>query len=164
MKIEPENPFPFADAGNVPIDPLSEAGGGRFVSGDPKGDRLRVRYFLRLSDRTVVGDVHFGAGVEGPPGHAHGGSIAAVLDEAMGVAAWYSGHRSVAAQLTTNFRRMLPLGTTAFFETQLGEAAGRKLSVTSRLVDPRGELLADATALFVALSPERLEELALRRG
>lgn len=87
-----------------------------FVSGDPFGNRIRVRYFKRERDGALVGKVWFGPGAEGPPGHAHGGSMAAVLDEALGAAAWMSGHPVVAAKLVTVFRRMLPLGTSCFLK------------------------------------------------
>jgi hypothetical protein len=36
------------------------------------------------------------------PGYAHGGSVAAALDEAMGGAAWWAGHQSVAARLAVD--------------------------------------------------------------
>lgn len=97
-----------SEVGWTPIEPLESVGTGRsFVSGEPSGDRLRVRYYRRERDRALVGKIWFGPGAEGPPGHAHGGSMAAVLDEAMGAGAWLAGHAVVAAKLTINFRRML---------------------------------------------------------
>ncbi|MBW2476490.1 MAG: PaaI family thioesterase, partial [Deltaproteobacteria bacterium] len=66
----------------------------KFVSGDQTGNRFRVRYF-RDQDQALVARVWFGPVTEGPPGHAHGGSIAAVLDEVLGLAAFAAGHRIV---------------------------------------------------------------------
>lgn len=126
-----------------------------FVSGDPEGDRLRVRYFLRDSDRALVGKVWFGPGCEGPPGHAHGGSIAALLDEVMGLAGWVAGHMVVAAQVTINFREMLPLGTEATFEACVDEVAGRKVITRSRLYGPGDVTFGDGTGLFLMLSAEK---------
>jgi len=58
------------EEGWTPIEPLVSVGTGRsFVSGDPEGDRLRVRYFRRARDGALVGRVWFGPGAEGPPGH-----------------------------------------------------------------------------------------------
>jgi hypothetical protein len=62
----------------------------RFVSGDQTGNRFRMSYF-RNQDQDLVARVWFGPVTEGPPGHAHGGSIAAVLDEVLGLAAWAAG-------------------------------------------------------------------------
>ena len=47
-----------------------------------------IHYFRTGPDRSLRAKVLFGPGTQGPPGHAHGGSMAAVLDEAMGGAAW----------------------------------------------------------------------------
>jgi len=150
-------------ADRVPIDPLAEVGGRSFVSGDPDSDRILVQYFLRRSDNSLVGEVWFGPGAEGPPGHAHGGSIAAVLDEAMGIGAWMAGHKVVAAQLVTNFRRMIALNSEAFVEAAVSSVEGRKVMMRARLLDEGGELLADAEGVFVVLEAQRLAELALPR-
>jgi acyl-coenzyme A thioesterase PaaI-like protein len=139
--------------------PRLEGGRGSFVSGDPEGDRLRVRYFWRGGERPLVGRAWFGPGAAGPPGHAHGGSMAAVLDEAMGAAAWTAGHRVVAVQLDTRFRRLLPLGTDALLEAWVETVEGRKVWTAGRLFDERGEVFAEAHALFVTLDPERFGAL-----
>lgn len=145
-------------------DPLLEVGSIRsFVSGDPGGDRIRVSYFKREHDGALVGKVWFGPGAEGPPGHAHGGSMAAVLDEALGAAAWMLGHPVVAARLTTVFRQMLPLNTNVFLETQVESIKGRKLRVRGRLLGPTGEAFAEARGIFIELSFEHFRNLALRR-
>ncbi len=133
-----------------------------FVSGEPDGDRLRVAYFTRERDGALVGRVWFGPGSEGPPGYAHGGSVAAVLDEAMGVAAWLAGHPVVAARLVTNFRDMVRLGTDATFEAWVAELDGRKVTTRARLVGPDGTLLADADALFVIVQDDRIAEFRAR--
>lgn len=77
-----------------PIDPFRAISRPFFVSGDADDDRLRVAYFRRNEDDALLATVWFGSKAEGPPHHAHGGSIAAVLDEAMGASAWICGsHR-----------------------------------------------------------------------
>lgn len=145
-----------AQDGWVRIEPLASVGTGRsFVSGDPEGDRLRVRYFRRERDGALVGRIWFGPGAEGPPGHAHGGSMAAALDEAMGAGAWMAGHTVVAARLTTEFRRMLPLNTEVLLEAWVHEVEGRKVKTRGRLFGPDGELYAEGEALFIVLEPER---------
>jgi len=152
-----------AAEGWEPVEPPRlEGGRGSFVSGDPEGERLRVRYFRRGGERPLVGRAWFGPGAEGPPGHAHGGSMAAVLDEAMGAAAWMAGHKVVAVQLDTSFRRMLPLGTDAWLEAWVERTEGRKVWTASRLFDAAGAPFAEATALFVTLDPERFGDLIAR--
>ncbi|HXT51268.1 MAG TPA: PaaI family thioesterase [Thermoanaerobaculia bacterium] len=139
-----------------PLDPFRiEGGRGSFVSGDPEGDTLRVAYFRRESDGRLLGRAWFGPGTAGPPGHAHGGAVAAVLDEAMGAAAWMAGHIAVAAHLATDFRAMLPLGTDATLEAWVERREGRKVWTASRLWGEDGTVFAEATALFIRLDAER---------
>lgn len=136
-----------------------------FVANDPTGDRLRVRYAQRLmapdeaahataaAPAALMARVWFGPKAEGPPGHAHGGSMAAVLDEAMGLAVWLAHRAAVAAHLETDFRRPIPLGATLTIETRVGPAEGSgKARVTGRLVADDGTVHAEGSALFVLLS------------
>jgi acyl-coenzyme A thioesterase PaaI-like protein len=156
----PRAPEVVPEPGWTPIDPLRLEGGPRsFVSGEPAGDRLRVRYFRRERDGRLVGRAWFGPGAQGPPGHAHGGSMAAVLDEAMGAAAWMEGHLVVAVRLATSFQRMLPLGTDALLEAWVERVEGRKVWTLGRLVDGDGEAFAEADALFLELDLERFRPL-----
>lgn len=157
------------EPGWTPVEPPRlEGGRGSFVSGDPQSDRLRVSYFRREQDSRLVGRAWFGPGAQGPPGFAHGGSIAAVLDEAMGAASWTAGHLVVAARLDTSFQRMLPLGTDALLEAWVDRVEGRKVWTLGRLLDADGEPFAEAEALFVKIDPERfgplLEKVAVSLG
>ena len=132
-----------------------------FVTNDPHGDRLRVRYEARPAavphasadaPAALRAEVWFGPRTEGPPGHAHGGSVAAVLDEAMGLAVWLAHRPAVAAHLEVDFRHPVPLGTTAHVETKCGEADDRKSAVTARLVGTDGTVYAESRGLFVLLA------------
>ena len=152
-----------------PFVPLALEGGQRsFVSGKPQSGLLRVQYFKRRGDGATVGRAWFGPGAAGPPSHAHGGSIAAVLDEAMGVAAWSSGYASVAAHLEVDFSKMIPLGTDALLEAWVEKAHERKVTTRGRLLDDAGKPFAEAVGLFVVLDPERfgdvLEKVAEAMG
>lgn len=153
-----------AEEGWTPVRPLRiEGGRGSFVSGDPEGDTLRVAYFRRRSDDRLVGRAWFGPGSQGPPGHAHGGSTAAVLDECMGAAAWLAGHAVVAAHIEVDFRTMLPLGTDAFFEAWVESVDGRKVDCRARLYARGGDGaerdLAASSGLFLTLPMERFRAL-----
>jgi len=142
--------------GWTPLDPFRiEGGRGSFVTGDPEGETLRVDYFRRESDGRLMGRAWFGPGTAGPPGHAHGGAMAAVLDEAMGAAAWMAGHIAVAAHLATDFRAMLPLGTDALFEGWVERREGRKVWTAGILRGEDGTTFAEAKALFVRLDADR---------
>lgn len=104
----------------------------RFVSGDPEGNRFRVRYYqdqeLHLKAR-----IWFGPETEGPPDNAHGGSIAAVLDEVLGLSAWAAGYPIVVGNLSVNFRNLLPLQKVVTVESKIISAEGRKVMVHGRI-------------------------------
>lgn len=132
-----------------------------FVSGDPSGHRLTIRYFRRESDSALMAKIIFGAGTQGPPGHAHGGSMAAALDEAMGGVAWMLGHPVVAAQLNITFRNMLPLQSRCIIEASITSVEGRKVHTTGTLHNLDGDVVyAEGVALFITLDDKKIEMLS----
>jgi len=154
----PDNPT--ASSGLTPVEPFPRvAGGGAFVSGDLQSDRLRVSYFHRASDDVLVARVWFGPGTEGPPGHAHGGSVASALDEAMGGAAWHAGFPVVAARIAVDFRAMVPIGLEATIEARVESVDGRKIRTRATMTDGSGKVYADGEGLFIVLQPGQLERL-----
>lgn len=152
-------PTAIAPPGGAPIYPFPGPPQS-FVSGDPHGHRLRVAYF-RLEDGRLTARAWFGRGAEGPPGYAHGGSVAAVLDEAMGAAAWSGGHPSIAARIEVDFRLPVPLGIDAVVEMNVEKVDGRKITTRARLLDADGRMLAESAGLFVRLSDDQIRD-ALR--
>jgi len=104
----------------------------RFVSGDPDGNRFRVRYY-RDEAQHLKARIWFGPETEGPPGHAHGGSMAAVLDEVLGLAAWAAGYPIVVGNLNVSFRNLLPLQKVVTVESRVISAEGRKVMVHGRI-------------------------------
>ncbi len=104
----------------------------RFVSGDPEGNRFRVRYYLD-SAKHLKARIWFGPETEGPPGHAHGGSMAAVVDEVLGLAAWAAGYSIVVGNLNVSFRNLLPLERVVTVETKVVSVEGRKVMVHGRI-------------------------------
>lgn len=104
----------------------------RFVSGDPEGNRFRVKYY-RDGEKHLHARFWFGPETGGPPGHAHGGAVAAVMDEALGLAAWAAGYPIVVGNLNVSFRTMLPLQKVVTLESRVVSAEGRKVMVHGRL-------------------------------
>ena len=88
----------------------------------------------------------------GPPGHTHGGVLAALLDEAMGAAAWHAGHKSVAANLTVNYKQPVPVGSEIRVSARVERIEGRKAYTAGALTLPDGTIAAEGTAIFIAVS------------
>jgi acyl-coenzyme A thioesterase PaaI-like protein len=143
-----------APPGFVAIDTITGPQLRTFVSGDPDGRRLRIRYCWDESGRRFIARVWFGEHTEGPPGHVHGGCVAAVLDESMGTASWCFGHPAVAARIEVEFRRMVPIGTVASVAARLVAVDGRKISIAARLEGDDGTLYSESAALFIERDPE----------
>lgn len=135
---EPVNPFP------------SIMPDRSFVNDSSPNDRLRVAYFRAPGDPALYAKAWFGPGAEGPPGSAHGGSVAAVLDEALGAAAWASGFTVLVARLIVDMREMVPLGTDATIRAAVERVDGRKVFCRARMTDA-GRVLAEAEALCVRI-------------
>ncbi|MDP6935077.1 MAG: PaaI family thioesterase [Myxococcota bacterium] len=129
-----------------------------FLSGDRQSLRVRIRYFWRPSDGHLFARAWFGPGSKGPPGHAHGGSIAALLDEVMGVCAYLNGREVLAARIDVSYRQPLRLGSVVLAEGWVEKQSGRKVSARARLTDvDSGVLLSDSNGLFLQLNTQQVE-------
>lgn len=136
------------EAGWEPFDAPSLVGESlRFVSGEPDGNRFRVRYY-RDANKHLHARFWFGPDAGGPPGHAHGGAVAAVMDEALGLAAWAAGYPIVVGNLNVSFRAMLPLEKVVTLESEVISVEGRKITVHGRLFDD-GTLYAEGKCLCI---------------
>ncbi|HEY5674223.1 MAG TPA: PaaI family thioesterase [Malonomonas sp.] len=134
-----------------PFDAPSLVGSSlRFISGDPEGQRFRARYF-RKPDRSLVARIWFGPETEGPPGHAHGGSMAAVLDEVLGLAAWSAGHPVVVGNLNVSFRNLLPLLQVVQVDSEVVSVSGRKILVRGKIHAGDGTIFATADCLCIEI-------------
>jgi len=117
---------------------------------------------VSLDDR-VEGTVRFGAAYEGPPGHVHGGHVAAAFDEVLGMAQSLGGRPGMTATLTVRYRKPTPLHTELRFEGTLDRVDGRKLFTSGRCY--AGDMLtAEAEGLFISVDPEKFAKLLAARG
>lgn len=137
----------------TPFDAPSLVGASlRFVSGEPDGNRYRVRYY-KNEEKELRARIWFGPETEGPPGHSHGGAMAAVLDEVLGLAAWTAGYAIVVGNLNISFRNLLPLGSVVTVESRVVSAEGRKVMVHGEITDGK-TVFATAECLCITI-PDR---------
>ena len=94
--------------------------------------------------------------------------MAAVLDDAMGIAAWMAGHMVVAAEIKVRFRSMLPLGTVARLEARVASVDGKRVETLGQLLGQDGKPFATAEGLFIHLGAEKframVDEAASKKG
>ena len=100
-------------------------GGSPFVNG-PQPGGFGIKMYYNEESRRTRGVIVFDATKMGPPGCAHGGAIATVLDEAMGAAAWFNGHPVLAVNLNVDLKHSVPLDTEIEVTGWIERIEGRK--------------------------------------
>lgn len=107
----------------------------------------------READEAVL-TVTLGSAFEGAPGRAHGGVVATLIDETMGMVLHIVGTPAFTGRLTVNYRAPTPLHQPLEARSRLAHRDGRKLWITAEL--RQGEtLLADADSVFIAVGPNQ---------
>ncbi len=88
---------------------------------------------------------------QGAPGLAHGGVLAAALDEALGSLNWLLRTIAVTGRLETDFVAPVAVGTTLHLAAEVVAVAGRKIYSTAvgRVDGPDGPVAVRADALFI---------------
>lgn len=110
---------------------------------------------------TVIGRVVFTEPFEGPPGHVHGGFIAAAFDEVLGQAQSLTGRPGMTGRLSTTYRSPTPLHVEIVFRGWVESVDGRKI-FTRGTAHAGDTLCAECEGLFLSMPPELLGRL--RKG
>lgn len=89
------------------------------------------------------------------PGRAHGGVLAAAVDEVMGILAWSLGGSYATARLEVDYLMPVPTGTAIHIATRCAGVDGRKayMEAEARLDGPAGPVALRAAALYIELAP-----------
>jgi uncharacterized protein (TIGR00369 family) len=124
---------------------------------NPSGLRL---HFFTDDENNVVCYLRLQARFAGPPGHAHGGIIATLLDEAMSKSNRAREILAMTRQLEVEYLRPVPLRVPLTLTAQYMGATGRRNHTEAQLADATGQVLATAKAVFVTVSPEMVKKAA----
>ncbi len=109
----------------------------------------------------IIGNVVFTEPYEGPPGHCHGGFIAAAFDEVLGMAQSLTGRPGMTGKLSITYRSPMPLHTSIVFRGWVDRVDGRKI-FTKGTAHNGDTLCAEAEVLFLSMPPEMMD--LLRKG
>ena len=104
---------------------------------------------LWTADGVVRGTTTLGPAYMGPPGLVHGGVVASVLDQLLGMAPIVGGRPGFTGTLTVRFRRGTPIDTELSLEARLTRVSGRR-SHAWGAISAGGEVTAEAEGVFVA--------------
>jgi acyl-coenzyme A thioesterase PaaI-like protein len=93
---------------------------------------------------------------QGPPGYAHGGVMAAALDEAMSLLLYGQGPFVLTGRLEVDLRASAPVGAFVALEADVEGMEGQRFLVTASASDPdRPErVFATARGTFVEADPQ----------
>ena len=106
-------------------------------------------------EHSVRGVYVFTERFQGAAGVAHGGAVAALLDDLFGFVLVRVFVPAVTHELSITYHRPVRLGVASELSARLDSREKRQLRLSATLVQ-NGKLATDATALFVKVDPKRL--------
>lgn len=110
---------------------------------------------LRREGDDAVAHVHLGPAFEGAPERAHGGIVAAIFDDVMGLVLKMTSTPAFTGELTIRYLAPTPVGVDIQFRARLTRREGRKLWMDAEAIHA-GKVVATASSLFIAIPPDRL--------
>lgn len=131
--------------------PDNDSGLGIKVRRDPESSEGDVR---------LVCTYRFPARFTGGPGVAHGGAIAAVLDDVLGTIPIANAFPSVTGRLTVTYRRPVVIGHEVTIRARLVNRRGRKAVVQGEISDSLGRVLAEAEATMIEVVAGHFHKVA----
>lgn len=124
---------------------------------NPSG--LRLKFFVDL-DKNIVCHTRLARRFAGPPGHAHGGIIATLLDEAMSKVNRARNILAMTRHMEVQYLRPVPLGAPLTLTARHIDTHGRRNNCEAQIADASGQTLATAKAVFVTVDPAMLARKA----
>jgi uncharacterized protein (TIGR00369 family) len=132
-----------------------------FVCGHDNPHSIGITWFIE--DGVMVSEFTLSEAQQGPPGHAHGGASAAILDEAMGLVVWAAGHRVAAVNLEINYHKPLPLNQLLTLEARISQSGERKISSVGEIQLGDSTVAVSGRGLYVP-APKLFESVRLGEG
>jgi acyl-coenzyme A thioesterase PaaI-like protein len=117
-----------------------------------------LKLFGNTQKKSLWGLVRFNEKFVGPPGHAHGGAQAYVLDEAMGTVCWNSNVPVVAKSITLEFKKPVPLHADLAITAQVSGKKGGNALVKSAIIF-NGQTLATGKGVFHILTYDKISKM-----
>ena len=122
--------------------------GSCFVCGSENPNSIGVKWYS-LDDGTIRGEITLDRGQQGPPGYAHGGASAAILDEAMGIAVWHKGSMAAAVNISVDYLHPVPLDEKIIIKGKVTERVGKTIEAVGEISLPGGTIVVTATGRYV---------------
>jgi uncharacterized protein (TIGR00369 family) len=127
-----------------------------FGCGKDNPDGLLLDFYLDQAARTAVCHFNLSRRYTGPPGHAHGGIIATILDEAMGKVNKFRNVLALTSSMEIKYFKPVPLGQPLIVKGYEQSVEGRRHTNIAEIRNDKDELLARSTGTFIAIDPEKM--------
>ena len=122
--------------------------------GNPEG--MHLKFYFDEPRRRAWCRFKLARRYQGPPGHAHGGIIATILDEAMGKVNKLRHVVALTSRMQVEYLRPVPLGETLIAEGRESSVRGRRHTNLAEIKNQKGEVLARGRGLFIAVDAEKM--------
>lgn len=124
-----------------------------FACGKDNPHGMRLKFYVDEAAHHAICQFKLARRYQGPPGHAHGGIIATILDEAMGKVNKLRNVIALTRSMTVEYLRPVPLGKTLTVTGREQSVNGREHINVGEVADERGEVLARSSGKFIAIEP-----------
>lgn len=132
-----------------------------FVCGSDNPHSMGLTWWVD-GDGILTSEFSLNQAQQGPPGHAHGGASAAILDEAMGLVVWAAGLKVAAVNLEINYFKPLPLHQPLALAARITEQDERKIFSAGEIRLPDGSLAVSGRGIYV-VAPQLFEKVELEK-
>ncbi|XP_006900135.1 PREDICTED: acyl-coenzyme A thioesterase THEM5 [Elephantulus edwardii] len=120
-----------------------------------EGQGYEYVIFFHPAEKKAICLFQPGPYLEGPPGFAHGGSLAAMMDETFSKIAYLAGEGLFTLNLNIKFKKLIPLGSLAVLNVEVEKIEDQKIYI-SCVAQSRDEqtVYAKSSAVFLQLKLE----------
>jgi uncharacterized protein (TIGR00369 family) len=127
-----------------------------FVCGPDNPEGMRLSWTLDEAHNTFICHFNLDARYTGPPGHCHGGIIAAILDDAMGKVNKLRQVVALTKEMTVEYLKPVPLHRPLRVESREVSVHGRQHINMAEILNEQDEVLARSKGTFIAIDPEKM--------
>jgi len=127
-----------------------------FACGKDNPTGMKLKFYSDEEARRTICEFKLTKRYQGPPGHAHGGIIATILDEAMGKVNKFRNVVALTKKMEVEYLKPVPLGRPLKVVGHEHEVTGRQHINLAEIMNDQGEVLARGTAIFIAVDVTRM--------
>jgi acyl-coenzyme A thioesterase PaaI-like protein len=127
-----------------------------FACGKDNAHGMHLKFSLDEATRKAICHFKLTGRYTGPPGHAHGGIIATILDEAMGKVNKFREVLALTSAMDVRYLKPVPLRTMLTVTGYEQSVEGRKHINVAEISNENGDVLARSVGTFIAIDIEKM--------